>query len=204
MSEGNESKVLVIFYSRYGLTERLAVLLAEGAIQGGANIRLRRCRDLMPEEMIASDPDWKANRDRMHEEFAAPRVQDVVWADLVAFGTPAGPAALSPELSATLAQIAHEIPPEVLAGKSATAFTSSYGAAVGAALAVADLESHLLRLGFITLPAPKRLAFKEEDPKARDEYETARIHGRLAAALGDALHRLRGNDGSLFVCATKP
>ena len=60
------SNVLVIFYSHGGLTERLAVLLAEGAIQGNANIRLRRSRDVMPEELIAADPVWKGNRDRMH------------------------------------------------------------------------------------------------------------------------------------------
>ena len=51
----SDSNVLVIFYSKGGLTERLAVLLAEGAIQGGANIRLRRSRDIMSEDLIAAD-----------------------------------------------------------------------------------------------------------------------------------------------------
>jgi hypothetical protein len=51
----DDVNVLVVFYSRAGLTERLAVLLAEGAIQAGAKIRLRRSRDLMPEELIAVD-----------------------------------------------------------------------------------------------------------------------------------------------------
>ena len=125
MSESKVSNILVIFYSRTGLTERLAVLLAEGAIQGGANIRLRRSRDLMPEEIIAADPTWKAGRDRMHDEFAAPRTQDVAWADVIAFGTPAAPAATAPELAATLAAIALEIPAELLSRKGATAFRST-------------------------------------------------------------------------------
>lgn len=186
MSEPKMSNVLVIFYSRTGLTERLAVLLAEGAIQGGANIRLRRSRDVMPEETIAADPIWKAGRDRMHDEFAAPRTQDVAWADVIAFGTPASAAATGPELSATLAAISLEIPADVLSAKGATVFTSSYGLMEGAELAVADLESRLLHIGFVTLPRPRGSRDTNLQDKTH-QYEAARVHGRLTAALGRAL-----------------
>ncbi len=187
----SDSKVLVIFYSRGGLTERLAVLLAEGAIQGGANIRLRRSRDRMPEELIAADPAWAANRDRMHDEFATPRIQDVEWADVIAFGTPAAPAATSPELAMTLAQIALQIPPDVLRGKGATAFTSSYGYEQGTESAATDLGSRLLQLGFVTLPRPASLATPGASNVTSLEYETARVHGRLAASLGKKLRGWR-------------
>jgi NAD(P)H dehydrogenase (quinone) len=176
----SDSNVLVIFYSRGGLTERLAVLLAEGAIQGGASIRLRRSRDVMPEDLIAADPKWQANRDRMHEEFAAPRIQDVEWADVVAFGTPAGPAGTGPELATTLAQIGLQVPAGILRGKGATAFTSSYGQIPGADSAIADVEGRLLKLGFVTLPRPQGLV----EQGSALEYEAARVHGRLAASLG--------------------
>lgn len=195
----NDSNVLVIFYSRGGLTERLAVLLAEGAIQGGANIRLRRCRDVMPEELIAADTAWEANRTRMHEEFAAPRLQDLEWADVIAFGTPAAPAATGPELATTLAHIGLGIASEVLRGKGATAFTSSYGARQAEAgqagagqagdVAVHDLQSRLLQLGFTVLPRPESLAKQEGVDDTTFEYETARVQGRLAASLA---RRLRG------------
>jgi NAD(P)H dehydrogenase (quinone) len=174
----SDSNVLVVFYSRGGLTERLAVLLAEGALQGGAKIRLRRSRDVMAEALIAEDGAWKANRDRMHEEFAAPRIADVEWADVVAFGTPAGPGTVGLELGATLAEIGLKLPRRVLAGKAATPFTSSYAPVQGAELAAANLASGLARLGFVTLPRP--LA-------ETGDYETARVHGRQAAALGRVL-----------------
>ncbi len=122
----DDVNLLVIFYSRSGLTERLAVLLAEGAIQAGAKIRLRRSRDIMPEEVIASDQAWRSERDRMEKEFAAPRLEDVAWAHVIAFGTPAAPGGLSVELGATLGQIS-TMSRTSLAGKAATAFTSSYG-----------------------------------------------------------------------------
>lgn len=186
----SDSNVLVIFYSRGGLTERLAILLAEGAIQGGANIRLRRSRDVMPESLIAGDPQWRANRDRMHEEFAAPRIQDVEWADVVAFGTPAAPAATGPELATTLAEIGLQISSEVLRGKGATAFTSSYGYTQGAELAVNDLASRLLQLGLVTLPRP-RSRVETDQQSTTHEYETARVHGRLLASLGRELRGWR-------------
>ena len=70
----DDVNVLVTFYSRTGLTERLAVWIAEGAIQAGAKIRLRRARDLMPPEVISRFPEWAENGERMDKEYAAPRV----------------------------------------------------------------------------------------------------------------------------------
>src|SRR3982751_625300 len=150
----DDVNLLVIFYSRSGLTERLAVLVGEGAIQEGAKIRLRRSRDLMPDEVIAADEAWRSERDRMHKEYAAPRLEDVAWADVVAFGTPAAPGSVGAELGATLSQIA-TLGKERLGGKAATAFTSSYGALAGAELALSELQSRLLRLGVVALPVPE-------------------------------------------------
>jgi NAD(P)H dehydrogenase (quinone) len=182
----DDVNLLVIFYSRSGLTERLAVLVAEGAIQEGAKIRLRRSRDVMPEEVIAADEAWRSERDRMHKEYAAPRLEDVAWADVVAFGTPAAPGSVGAELGATLSQIA-TLGKESLGKKAATAFTSSYGALAGAELALSELQSRLLRLGFVTLPVPEEAGIAPSVASLQD-YERARVHGRKLTALGRALH----------------
>jgi NAD(P)H dehydrogenase (quinone) len=181
----DDVNALIVFYSRTGLTERLAVLLAEGAIQAGARIRLRRSRDLMPEELITADEAWRAERDRMHKEFAAPRLEDVEWADVIAFGTPAAAEGLSVELGATLAQIG-ALGRNRLGRKIGTAFSSSYGTIPGAELAVSELQSHLLRLGFITMPLPEEAGSLGQEP-GPNNYELARIHGRKLTALGRAL-----------------
>ena len=55
--------VLVVFYSRYGKAERLALAAGLGAIQAKANIRLRRVPDLADEAAIAADAsDRKSTR----------------------------------------------------------------------------------------------------------------------------------------------
>jgi NAD(P)H dehydrogenase (quinone) len=181
----DDVNVLVLFYSRTGLTERLAVLLAEGAIQAGAKIRLRRSRDLLPEELIVADEAWRSERDRMQKEFAAPRLEDVAWADVIAFGTPAAIGGVSVELGATLSRIG-TLGKGSLAGKAATAFTSSYGAIAGAELALSELQSRLLRLGFVTLPVPEEAGTVSRETSL-DDYELARVHGRKLTALGRAL-----------------
>jgi hypothetical protein len=79
--------VLVIFHSRTGRTEKLALASAVGAVQARANIRLRWTREAVDDETIASVPEWKENRERMAKEYIAPREIDVEWADAVIVGT---------------------------------------------------------------------------------------------------------------------
>jgi multimeric flavodoxin WrbA len=77
--------VLVVFQSRLGSTEQLALAAAVGAVEGRANIRLRRLSDaaLLP----AADGGTP--------EYIAPRDSDALWADAILAGTPAGPCSLS-------------------------------------------------------------------------------------------------------------
>ena len=80
---------LVVFYSRHGTAEKLALAAGLGAIQADANIRLRRVADRADATTIAADADWKKNLDRMSRDYVAPRPADPVWADVIILATPA-------------------------------------------------------------------------------------------------------------------
>lgn len=80
---------LVVFYSRYGTAERLALAAGLGAIQADANIRLRRVADRADTTTIEADPSWKKNLDRMNRDYVVPRPADPVWADVIILATPA-------------------------------------------------------------------------------------------------------------------
>jgi NAD(P)H dehydrogenase (quinone) len=80
---------LVVFYSRYGTTEKLALAAGLGAIQADANIRLRRVADHAEAAAIAADASWKQNLDRMNRDYVVPRPADPVWADVIILATPA-------------------------------------------------------------------------------------------------------------------
>jgi NAD(P)H dehydrogenase (quinone) len=173
----DDVNVLVTFYSRGGQTERLAVLMAEGAVQAGARIRLRRARDVAPEDVIARDPAWQAARDRMHQEFAAPRVADAEWADVLCLGTPAGPGTLSPELGVYLEELRREVAP---GDKIATAFTSTYQDGADPERALASLHAVLSSWGVTVMPA------QESSTPQASEFERARQQGRRVVAVARA------------------
>ena len=78
-----EVNVMVVFYSRYGETEQLALAAGVGAVQAHANIRLRRLKDLADPETIARDPRWTENLERMNRDYIAPREIDVDWAEVM-------------------------------------------------------------------------------------------------------------------------
>ena len=80
--------VLVVFYSRYGEAEKLALAAGVGAIRARANIRLRRLTDLASPETIQADPAWSENLDRMKKDYIAPRELDAQWADVLILAAP--------------------------------------------------------------------------------------------------------------------
>lgn len=66
--------VAVIYYSATGTVHALAEAVAEGAVGAGAEVRLRRVPDLPPDDAAGS---------------ATPAtLDDLAWADAIAFGTP--------------------------------------------------------------------------------------------------------------------
>jgi hypothetical protein len=72
--------VLVIFYCRTGSTEALALASAVGAVQGRANIRLRRLAD------AGRDTESSEVLVRMRREYVQPTAADTAWADAVIIG----------------------------------------------------------------------------------------------------------------------
>ena len=80
-------KVAVIYYSATGNVYKLAREIEEGAKEAGAEVRLRKVRELAPEEAIRSNQGW---HDHVMETEDVPEAQleDMEWADAYIFGTP--------------------------------------------------------------------------------------------------------------------
>src|SRR5439155_26916452 len=91
---GNPTHVLVVFYSRCGTTEKLALAAAVGAVQARANIRLRRLPDVMEVTECGEQVD------RMKKEYVAPAEADVLWADAIIFLLPPDLDTPSPQCAA--------------------------------------------------------------------------------------------------------
>lgn len=164
MSDG--VNVLVVFYSRYGRTERLALAAGVGAIEAEGNIRLRRLPDAASAETIEADAAWREALARMNRDYVAPRPADPPWADVVVLATPSGSSheveayvAALPSLCATEGKLAAPLAP----GAHATCDRVFVAAA---------------RAGLISVPV---------SAGDGDEVERARLHGQRLVQLARAL-----------------
>jgi NAD(P)H dehydrogenase (quinone) len=165
--------VLVVFASRTGGTEQLALVAGLGAVQAKANIRLRWLREAIEGRAIESVPGWKENRERMEKEYIAPRTVDSEWADAIVIATGGGTSGAPAELRDYLASLQALSSQGKLAGKVGAAFSSG-SEADSAALLVA-----LAQLDFILVPPGSQ-------PVA---LEKARHQGRRVTEVARALKR---------------
>ncbi len=129
----------VIYYSASGNVHALARAAAEGAEKAGADVRLRKVRELAPAAAVESNPAW-AEHAAATADVVEASVDDLDWADVVLFGTPTRYGSPSSQLKAFIDTTGPLWQQGRLAGKVYTAFTST-GTAHG------GQESTLLALG---------------------------------------------------------
>jgi hypothetical protein len=137
----SDVNVLVVFYSRYGAAEKLALAAGVGAIQARGNIRLRRVADLADAAAIASDAAWRAQLARMTMDYVAPRPADPSWADVIVLATPAASADEVAGYLATLpslAPMAGRIAAPLCPGDDPATLRDLQAAAAAAGLTVAS------------------------------------------------------------------
>jgi hypothetical protein len=169
--------VVIVFCSRKGAVERLALAAAVGAVQGRANIRLRWLRESADDATIASDPEWKENRERMIREYVTPRETDASWADAVIVGIPERVGLRSPELKDYLDSLAALASQGKLAARVGLGFCSSPAGSAEA------LCSALSKLGLISSgSAPVMQSTEDARLLGRQIAETARAKKREAHA----------------------
>jgi NAD(P)H dehydrogenase (quinone) len=144
--------VLVAFYSRSGSTEKLAQGVAEGAKEAGAEVRLRRARDFVAEDIIRTVPGWAEHRDRMHKEYEAPTADDAVWADGIVFGTPTRFGNICAELKAYVDSLGGPWLKGLLNGKVGAAFSSTMTQHGGNESTIITMYNFMAHLGLILVP----------------------------------------------------
>jgi len=87
-------KVLIIFYTRYGNTARMAEAEAEGAREAGADVVIRRIADDVPREIIAKNPDWLKIAEDLEKRYPPAAIEQLVKEmpehDAIIFGSPRG------------------------------------------------------------------------------------------------------------------
>lgn len=145
-------KLLIAFYSRTGSTEALAIAAAGAAREAGAEVRLRRAREVVPSSVIDKAADWRQEADRMNALHPEPDTEDTLWADAILFGTPCYFGAMATELKAFLDQLGPQWKKGQLAGKVGGAFVSVSWPHGGSEVVTMSLYAPMAHLGMIIVP----------------------------------------------------
>jgi NAD(P)H dehydrogenase (quinone) len=146
------SKIAVIYYSATGHVHKLADALAKGAVEGGAEVRLRRVAELAPEAVIRGQDAW-------HEHYAATvgvveeaKLEDLEWADGFALGTPTRYGLPAAQLKEFIDQTGPLWVRGRLANKVATSFTSSANRHGGQESTLLALNNTFYHWGSLIVP----------------------------------------------------
>ena len=140
------TKVAIIYYSATGTTYQLARAVEQGASEAGADVRFRKVRELAPDEAIASNQGWAAHRlESQHVPEAT--LDDLAWADAVAFGTPTRYGLPTAQLKQFLDTTGPLWVKGALVNKICSGFTSSGTAHGGHGNDYRQPQHHFLSLG---------------------------------------------------------
>ncbi|WBB75597.1 NAD(P)H:quinone oxidoreductase [Micromonospora sp. WMMD1128] len=117
-------KVAVIYYSATGITYQMAQSAAEAAGEAGAEVRLRKVRELAPDEAIRSNSGWQAHRLETQDVMEA-EPDDLSWADVVIMGSPTRYGMIAAQLKQFIDTTGPLWANGLLADKVYTGFTST-------------------------------------------------------------------------------
>jgi NAD(P)H dehydrogenase (quinone) len=144
-------KVTVVYYSATGHVHALAKTVARGAADADAKVRLRHVEELNPEMLISQNQAWGRHRSEINNEPAA-TLDDLDWADGIAFGTPTRFGNVAAQLKVFLDQAGQLWEEGKLINKVVTSFTSSQTDHGGQESTILALNTTFYHWGAIVLP----------------------------------------------------
>jgi NAD(P)H dehydrogenase (quinone) len=144
-------KVAVVYYSATGTVHALARAVAEGAAAAGADVRLRRVAELASDSAIDQNPRWRLHTDATAAVVEA-TVEDLAWADALAFGTPTRFGAPAAQLKQFIDQTGGLWQEGRLADKPVTAFTSAFHRHGGSEATILSLANVFYHWGALIVP----------------------------------------------------
>ena len=146
-------KVLVVFYSVYGHTYRMAEAVAEGAREvAGARVELRRVLETLPEETLRQIGAIESQKIFSHVPVCV--VEELAEADAIVFGTPTRFGNMCGQMRQFLDAAGPLWAKGALVGKAGSVFTSSANQHGGQETTIISFHLTLLHLGMVVVGLP--------------------------------------------------
>lgn len=198
------ARILVVFYSRWGNTAKLAEAVAEGVEEAGGEVLLRRVRETAPEGEIKGDERWARTLEMLR---AVPEVGpgDLEGIDGMVLGTPTRFGNMSAQLKAFVDSWGGAWTKGTLIGKVGAVFCSTSSLHGGNEATLLTMMVPMFHHGMVIvgLPYSEERLFraatpygatavtgpKAEKPPTEDDLHLAKALGRRVA---DVARKLRG------------
>jgi NAD(P)H dehydrogenase (quinone) len=144
--------ISVIYYSMTGSVYRLAQEVAAGAEEAGATVRLRRVPELIPLDIIESNPAMKQAAEAQQGVEVA-MLEDLVWADGIALGSPTRYGNMTAQLKNFLDQTGPLWAQGQLVGKAVGFFTGAQTMHGGHESTILTMSTFAYHHGMVIVPA---------------------------------------------------
>jgi NAD(P)H dehydrogenase (quinone) len=144
-------KLAVLFYSTYGTNAAMAEIAAEAARSAGAEVKLFRIAETVPEAVVNSQEAWKAQVERSAGiPVATPA--DMEWADAYLFSAPTRFGGAPSQLRAFIDTLGGQWFSGKLANKAVSAMTSAQNPHGGQESTILSLYTTFCHWGAIIVP----------------------------------------------------
>ena len=149
--------VLIVYYSMYGHIRRMAEAVKEGADGvSGAAVRICRVQETLPEEVLMKMGALEAQKAQANVPVC--KVEDLVWADAIIFGTPTRFGNMCGQMRQFLDSTGGLWAKGELVGKVGSVFTSSATQHGGQESTILSFHITLLHQGMIIVGLPYSFA----------------------------------------------
>lgn len=169
------TKILVLYYSSWGHMEQMAKAAAEGAREAGAEVTIKRVRELVPEDVA------KAAYYKLDQEAAIADPLELADYDGFIFGISTRYGMMASQIKNFLDQTGPLWAKGALVNKVATVMSSTATQHGGAELAILGAQAALQHHGMIIVP----LSYAYQDQMGNDVVRGGSPYGMTTTSDGD-------------------
>jgi NAD(P)H dehydrogenase (quinone) len=182
-------KVLVVYYSLYGHTHRMAQAVAEGARScSGVTVEIKRVPETLPQQVIEKMGATKSLAAQADVPVA--EIDDLAEADAVVIGTPTRFGNMCGQMQQFLDAAGRLWQSGALVGKVGSVFTSSNTQHGGQESTILSVHSTLLHLGMVVVGLP----YSFEGQTRMDEITGCSPYGASTIAGADGSRQPSENE----------
>jgi NAD(P)H dehydrogenase (quinone) len=144
-------RLAIVYYSTYGTNHRMAEIAAEAARAAGAEVRVRKALETVPDGVVNGQDAWRAQAERSaHVPPAA--ITDLEWASAYLFSAPTRYGAVAGQMRAFIDQTGSLWAAGKLSNKAASAMSSAQNPHGGQETTVQALNNMFCHWGCILVP----------------------------------------------------